>query len=156
MPQHQLTLITIGSLDNGKIVAAVDHELRQIVRDIVDRPGDRAKRKVQLVIEAVPILDRESGALDTIGLRFRISSATPVRQSVEYPMLPTNSGRLLFQEHSPTNPRQTELPYEQRQTKPAAAGADMQATDPRDPIPTDKEAECDASTGEVIEDSDGN
>lgn len=114
MPQHHLTLETLGKLDAGRILAVVDHELKQIVRDIIDRPGDKAKRLVSIKIECVPILDKDTAALDTVGTTFRVSSTTPVRKSVEYPMLATNQGSLLFQELSPTNPRQAELPYAMR------------------------------------------
>lgn len=34
MPQLELTLNTVGKLDHGRFAAAVDHELRQVVRDI--------------------------------------------------------------------------------------------------------------------------
>lgn len=118
MPQHALTITSLAKLDGGKVEAALDHEIRQIIRDVIDRPGDKAKRKAILQIEAVPILDKDTGQLDTVGITCQMKSSTPVRKSIEYPMLPTNSGKLLFQELSPTNPRQNELPYEQRITPP--------------------------------------
>lgn len=122
MAEHRLTLEVLCKLDMGKVAHAVDHELKQVVRDIIDRPGDKAKRKVVLMIEATPTLDKDTAQLDTIGVRFKVKSSTPERQSMEYPMLPTNSGGLLFQELSPMDPRQTELPYERRiQTPPMTA-----------------------------------
>ena len=112
--QLNLTLETIRRLDGGKVAIAFDHEIAQLVRDVTDRPGDKTARKAKLEVTAVPRLNEVDGSLDTIGLTFRVSSTTPVRRSLEYPMLGTNAGKLLFQEASPRDPRQTELPYTER------------------------------------------
>jgi len=114
MPEKILTLQTIVDHDGGKVALAFDHEITQMIRDVMDRPGDKSVRKTTLVISAVPNLDEQAGALDTVGVTFRVSSTTPVRRSIEYPMLATNAGKLMFQPSSPRDPRQTELPYSDR------------------------------------------
>lgn len=121
--QQALRIDTLAQLDGAKIVAAVDHELRQCVRDINDRPGDKAARVVNMQIRLVPVLDKQTGVLDSVHVQFRINSKTPIRQSAEYPMLGTNEGALLFQPHSPTDPRQRELPF-QPGAGPAGAGGE--------------------------------
>lgn len=106
-----LTLKDLHHLDNGKANAAVNHALRQCVQDIIDRPGDKAKRKVMLTVEMTPKLDEDLGALDTVHTQFIIKSSIPVRRTVEYPMLASRDGRLLFSRNSPMDPRQNDLPY---------------------------------------------
>jgi len=112
MAQYQLNLKNLQELDNGKCAAAFNHAIRSIVADINDRPADRAKRKAVLTVMATPILHRESAVLENVNIQFRIEAKTPVRQTSEYPMKPTNDGLLLFQSESPFDPNQMGLPYE--------------------------------------------
>ena len=70
--------------------------------------------------------------LDTVEVRFRVKSVVPIRRSSPYPMLPVEGGILVFQEHSPFDPRQNEFAYEgskaaeddQAAAKEAAANGD--------------------------------
>lgn len=112
MSQTYLSLTSLQEMDNGKVVAAVDHAIRQVVNDCIDRPGDKSKRKVLLQIEMKPVLDKDLGVLDTVNSKFRVKTNLPDRETVEYPMLPTQDGRLAFSPHSPGDPRQADLPYE--------------------------------------------
>lgn len=81
------------------------------MQDCSDRPGDKAKRKVLLVVECEPALDKETGALDTVHTRFKVRASIPDRQSKPYPMTVTNDGLLHFQSNSPMDPRQDDLPF---------------------------------------------
>lgn len=134
MPQRPVTLGAFIEFDNGKVAAAFDHEMRQMVRDVTDRPGDKSRRTVQLTVEMVPKLEKDKAALDTVAFRVQITSRAPVRKSIVYEGLPTNEGRLLVQTHSPTNPRQTELPYGERIDPKTGEVL------PADPIPGDAPA----------------
>jgi len=125
MPQKMLTLDSVMEIENGKVSAALDHELAQAVRDVVDRPADKTKRTVTLVIELAPVLDRDLATLKHIEATFKMFHRTPKRRSVEYPMLATKSGELFFQPHSPFDPRQHELPYQ-----PPADATDQEQIDP--------------------------
>lgn len=124
--ERTLDLANLHHLDNGKGALAFSHAMRQIVKDIQDRPGDKAKRKVVLTVEGTPSLDNDSAVLDTIGIRINVKTSIPNRQTVEYPMLPQADGRLVFQEHSPGDPRQSSLAF------PAGGGDDPEPDDDGD------------------------
>lgn len=110
--QLQFNVRNLTELDGGKADLAINHAIRQIVNDVKDRPGDKAKRKVTIVIEAVPHLDDDSAALDTIDITIKVKTSVPLRQTHSYPMLPTEDGTLLFSPASPYNPRQGSLPFD--------------------------------------------
>lgn len=107
---RQLTIANLQELDRGKVALAVNQAIRQCVRDIEERPFDKTKRKVQLVIEASPILEKNTGVLDTVGIEFQVQAKLPVQRSTTYPMLARDDGVLTFQPHSPKDPRQTSFP----------------------------------------------
>jgi hypothetical protein len=107
----QFNLTNLVELDNGKATAAINHALRQIVDDIQERPGDKAKRKVILNIEMVPILDKTTAVLDTVGVQIRIDTKVPIRQTMTYPMLATADNTLRFVPQSPLDPRQTAFDF---------------------------------------------
>lgn len=109
MPQTQFNLTNLCELDSGKANLAINHHIRQCVRDVQDRPGDKAKRKVFVEIEFTPALDEATATLDTVNVRIKTKVSVPVRQTKGYPMLPTGDGTLMFQPHSPENPRQGDL-----------------------------------------------
>ncbi len=105
----QLTMSNLHLLDNGKAVAAINHALRQCSLDVLDRPGEKAVRKVVIEIEQTPKLDTVTAALDTVQTRFRIKTTLPIRQTVHYPMLVNEDGVLGFSPNSPQDPRQGDL-----------------------------------------------
>lgn len=107
----QLNLTNLVDLDNGKVVAAFNHALRQILADISDRPGDRTKRKAVLTVIATPRIDKDLSVLDGSDIQFQVKAQIPVRQSKPYPMLLTADNTAMFQPESPDNPRQAALPY---------------------------------------------
>jgi hypothetical protein len=144
MPTHQLTLWNIQHLENGKVAAAFAHAIAQCARDVEDRCGDKAKRTVTLTCELTPELDPGgSGALDTIDVKFRVKSAVPVRRSPGYKMLPHGpTGTLVFQEHSPFDPRQNEFQYaQQANAQNDQVGAVADNDDDDDDIGGDDEVE---------------
>lgn len=106
-----LTLQNIGEIDSGRVALAFNHNLRLATMDVVDRPGDKSKRKVQLTVEMTPVLDKNTGALDTINNEFVIKTAMPVLRSAAYPMLPDNEGRQTFQPFAPFDPRQSSFSF---------------------------------------------
>lgn len=112
--ERTLTLQNIGDLDQGRVAAAFNQALRLATLDVLDRPADKSKRKIQLQVELVPALDKDSAVLDTINTDFLIKSALPQRRSSTYPMLPTPDGKQLFQTGSPFDPRQQSFGFEDR------------------------------------------
>lgn len=104
-----LSISTLQDIDGGKPATAINHALRQIANDVIDRPNDKAKRKVLVQIEMSPMLDSDLGTLDTIAVGVKVKTTVPVRQSLMYPMLPLKDGRLSFEPRSPFDPRQGAL-----------------------------------------------
>jgi hypothetical protein len=110
--QLALTIKNIQEIDRGVIGLMFNQALRTAAHDIVERPGDKAARKVILTIEMKPVLDAKSAALDTIAHKFTVDSKIPKQTSEEYPMLVTNDGVVVFQPMSPHDPRQMGFKYE--------------------------------------------
>lgn len=109
MSQKQFNLNSLIDLDGGKAHIAANHAINQVVKDIIDRYGDKAKRKVLVEMTFVPVLDRNLAVLDTIDVDIKIKTSVPVRQTTAYPMLPTKDGALMFSPESPHDPRQSSL-----------------------------------------------
>jgi hypothetical protein len=82
----QLNLANLHKLDGGKADRAVSHAIRQCVADITDRPGDKSKRKVSVVISLEPKLDRDLAALEDVAVDIQINTGIPKRQTRQYPM----------------------------------------------------------------------
>lgn len=117
-----LSLANLHELDNGKPVAAVNHALRQAVMDVIDRPGDKALRKVTIQFLMRPTLERETAALDTVSTQIRVRTSIPDRLTIPYEMLPEKDGRLQFSEFSPQDPRQTGFQFVNQQTGEVVGG----------------------------------
>ncbi len=107
----QFNLTNLAELDNGKANLAINHALKQIVNDVRERPADKAKRKVILNIEMVPVLDPQTAVLDMVGVQIKIKTSVPVRQTMTYPMLATGDDTLRFMPGSPLDPRQQVLEF---------------------------------------------
>lgn len=112
----QFNLTNLAELDNGKGNLAINHALKQIVNDIRERPADKAKRKVILNIEMVPVLDPNTAVLDTVGVQIKIKTSVPVRQTMMYPMLATGDDTLRFVPGSPLDPRQQAFEFQPEET----------------------------------------
>lgn len=106
--KQKFTLASLSDLDMGKVSAAVQGELSAVVRDLVDRPGDQAKRSVILQIDLTPEKN-DLGVCETALVDFKISSRVPPRQSRAYSMGVHPSGGLIFNPESPDNVRQASL-----------------------------------------------
>lgn len=107
--QLQFNIKNLAELDNGKPNGAINHAITQIVHDVKQRANDKAKRKVNIQIEARPILDPDSGVLDSVGIVIQVKTTVPVRKTTEYPMLAQRDDTLLFSPNSPLDPRQGSL-----------------------------------------------
>ncbi len=132
--RKQLNARTIGDLDRGHVALAIDHALKQMVADIIARPGDKAKRSVTIKIIGTPVLDEGTAVLDTVALKAEITQGIPKRTNAKpYMALPMADGTLQFSPTAPQDPRQL----------PMFDGAT--------PIPVgDGNIEVDKTTGEVV------
>lgn len=141
-PQN-LTLANIHHIDNGKVAIAFTQAIRQIITDVNDRPNDNAARKIVLTAEAKPVLDKDTGVLDTVDIQFKLETKLPKRQSVPYPMLPTADGRALFQPRSPFDPRQQAFEF----AAPPPPGVDPTTGEL---LSDDDDSDADASGGDEV------
>lgn len=105
--RKQLNSRTIADLDRGVIGMAIDHALKQMTQDVIDRPGDKAKRTVNIKVIATPVLDEASAVLDTISLKVEITQGIPKRTNAKpYQLLPMGDGTMTFSPTAPQDPRQ--------------------------------------------------
>ena len=104
----KLGLSTLKELDMGKITAAFDHELKHVVKDCIDRPGDNRDRVVELQMRVVPDCDG-SGIAETVTAEFSIKSKVPPRQSKKYQLQASANGVVTVNPESPENVHQGTL-----------------------------------------------
>ncbi len=105
MSLQTLSLDTLKDFDFGKANVAFEHALRKIVRDIIDRPGDKSARKVILTTELTPQLEQD-GDVVSASVGFLIEAKIPKWKTQPQPTNVTSRGQLLFQELAPDNPDQ--------------------------------------------------
>lgn len=129
-----LQIQTLAKLDGGKLVLAANHAIRQAIADVQDRPGDKSARKVTLDLVFRPELDKDAAILDTVRVQGRVNVVIPKRQTVEYPMLPMNNGTVIFQEHSPMEPRQPSFQFGAQAHEEGQATAAEEDDDPIETI----------------------
>lgn len=110
-PAHLLSLESLPKIDRGKVAVAFDAAIFRCVEDCKDRVGDETPRTVELKIEFMPVMDKDTGRLDTIDVRFKIKDVLPKRQTVAYPMLPKAAG-IMFNPESPLDPRQSTFGFD--------------------------------------------
>lgn len=102
MARMLLTLNALKDFDLGKIDVAFVKELEAVVRDLRDRPGEKAARKVTLEVELIP-QEADTGDCETAMMRFMISSRIPKRSSRTYEVGVQKNGGLLVNDLSPDN-----------------------------------------------------
>lgn len=77
MAEHQLDLATLKDhLSGGRVGIAFEDELKRVVQDCEDRPGDSKPRTVTLQLTIEPILD-QGGFCEEVRGKVRISSSVP-------------------------------------------------------------------------------
>ncbi len=106
MNETALNLENLKQLDLGKISVAFDVELQRVVKDCMDRPGDKKCRKVAIIFLLSPT-DESTGtgdANDVLHVGCEITSAVPKRRTRVYAMRPRVNGALTFHPDSPSDP----------------------------------------------------
>lgn len=102
MPIVELNLANLNDLDDGRVATAFLHELRRVVQDCMDRPGDKSARKVTLEFTLKPVID-EGGSCEAAEGDFKIKSTVPVRKSKTYSFGVNKKGHLSYSTNSPEN-----------------------------------------------------
>ena len=97
-----LTLDALKDLDNGKVDAAFQRELRHAIADCMDRPGDANARTVGLAAKITPVVD-DDGSCSGACVEFTVKSKVPDRKSRPYSFGINKKGHLFFSDESPEN-----------------------------------------------------
>lgn len=97
-----LTLDALKNLDNGKVDAAFQHELKHAIEDCMDRPGDANARQVGLTAKITPVVD-DDGSCAGASVEFTVKSKVPDRKSRPYSFGINKKGHLYFSDESPDN-----------------------------------------------------
>jgi hypothetical protein len=117
-----LSINSLAELDGGKVSAAFLHDLRRIIQDCIDRPGDKTARTITLEFSAKPQVGQELVCEGVEG-KFRIKSKIPERKTKiperktkiperktkAYHFQTDRSGGLFFNANNPANSDQTTL-----------------------------------------------
>ena len=106
----EVNLENIKHLD-ARINAAFDSHLRTCVKDCFDRPGDKSKRKVKIVVELEPST-REDGTFDYIDHNWQFSSVVPPHRTGAIQSQARTNGSLAFNPHSLDDVNQLTLDQE--------------------------------------------
>lgn len=112
MSVNQLTLENLKDLDDGLLAAALDANIREVIRDLNDRPSDERPRKVVMTLSFCP--EHMGNDLDRVKLEHRVTTSIPGREGRECVLTPKRLGKelaLLFAT-SGTDARQPHLDFD--------------------------------------------
>ena len=104
----QFTLKNLEDLDGGKGAVAFEQHVRRAALDCMDRPGDKAARKVVLEVTLIPVMEA-GGDCTTVDAQIKVSSAVPKHQTKPYSFGLRRGGMLVFNPDSVDNVNQTTL-----------------------------------------------
>jgi hypothetical protein len=96
----QLSLDNLKDLDGGKALLLFGEHLKRAAVDCVDRPADKAKRKVTLEVTLEPDPEPD-GTCDRVTGQIKSKSALPVHQTRPYSFRLHANGLLSFNPDSP-------------------------------------------------------
>lgn len=105
---QQLKLETLDQLDDGRVAIAFAQNLKSIIQDCMDRPGDKRPRKVTLVLSAVPQVAND-GSCEGISTEFEIKQTRPNQRSKAYSLAANKAGHLIFSSTNAEDVRQTTI-----------------------------------------------
>lgn len=114
----RLNLETLKSLDMGSIDVAFRTHLERVVKDCLDRPGDKRSRKVAIELIAVPVPEIRGNTIDCDGVKatLKVKSALPDHETRTLDFGVKADGTLVFNEDSPCDHKQgTLLPTSETQ-----------------------------------------
>ena len=111
----QFTFDELCKMDDGRVAVAFEHEMKKVVSDISDRPGDQSARSVTLTLRFKPVAP--GGTIDEVTVGFAISSSVPAKKSKQYSMGLRGSDQLMVNPESASNWRQATLDETMRPRK---------------------------------------
>ena len=110
----KLDLENLKVLDDGRLAAAFAQEMKHVVLDLMDRPGDDRERSVTFKTTVKPVCGQD-GQLEEALVNVQIASKLPSRKSKVYSMAARKSSAgpmLVFNELSLDDVAQDTLPFE--------------------------------------------
>lgn len=107
-----LKLENMKDLDDGLLAAAVDANIRDVIRDLSDRPVDDRARKVVITLTFTP--ENLGGDLDRVKLEHKVTTAIPGREGRECVLTPRKIGNNLALQfaNTGTDARQPHLDFD--------------------------------------------
>lgn len=105
--KQPLKLSNLKNLDLGKVDAAFTNEVKKVVADMVDRPGDSTPRSIVLKFDFTP--EAINGVCETAGVEFALHTKLPPKKTRRYSMGVHPAGGLIFNPESPENVHQGTL-----------------------------------------------
>jgi hypothetical protein len=111
----QLDMEHLAEVDDGLLAASVDANIREIIRDLIDRPADDRARKLTIELTFTP--GHHGGDLDRVKLEHKSKATIPSREGRECVLTPRKIGNekvLLFATIG-TDANQPHLPFEQNE-----------------------------------------
>lgn len=107
MAVHQLTLETLNKLYDGRVAAAFDLKLKQLVLDLEDRPQAKQARKLTLEVTLTPMM--ADGELESAAVDFQVLAKSPGLKTKAFDMQFRRGGVLVFNDLSEDNANQRTL-----------------------------------------------
>lgn len=106
MPKLLFKADNLMTLDDGRLALAIDADVRQILGDLHDRPGDKTPRKLNIGISFRPYMEGNEFAGAKID--WTTKPVIPKRQSRSIDAV-ADGDDLLFNSAAPENARQTTI-----------------------------------------------
>lgn len=107
----QLTIDTLGDIDDGRVRLAIDRDLEAICKDLMNRPFDSSRRSLTIKIDIIPT-PRSDGVLETVDVDVTTVTKVPKRraQPAKMQIKPSGQvGKFLWNDASQSDPKQMTL-----------------------------------------------
>lgn len=116
-PKAILSLRGLGDLDEGHFSVAIDNALLAIGRDIRDRGVDKRVRRLAIIVEVKPIVDK--GRVLALSTTAKLKTSIPDEISAPTAMELHGTGLIGFNPSSPDDPRQSTIDEEINRQRPS-------------------------------------
>jgi hypothetical protein len=111
MGLKRLSMETLKEIDSGMVMELFHSALQHAVTDCMERPADKRPRKVTLQLTLKPVAEINGTMIDCDGVRgcFQCRAKLPDMETKTYDFGVQQGGKLVYNEDSLTNHRQTTM-----------------------------------------------
>jgi hypothetical protein len=88
----KLNFASLAQLDDGQINNLLMLHLQRAAQDCVNRPGEKAKRKITFDFEITPRMDPSTGECDDVHIEILAKTKIPTYRSKTYQMQVSSKG----------------------------------------------------------------